>query len=411
MLSRRSLLLIGLTLFIPWLLVTLLFWNTGPVRKTRATASPSIPQNADVTEGKPGLWGQLNYIRIATEMPNEFAFVISSEIAPQRWFFKGQTREQAMAVLQAAGMSMDELASLSGTNRWEITPAGCWVHPDVNLVLGMNSEVRGKIYLQLTRHTENRAQRAAFPFRPERLKERLETSGLSNESIALFRKLLYKQGPFLLFADLEHVLPKLSNDEERRRFIKMVSRKSTLLVKLKIDMNTDIELLTAYWGAAGRAKDLRPLLESLAGIKGGTFLDIVHLLPPFARERLYTYPVISANTPTSVQDCNWTTMNFFSTVPDDRYANMEYLAKKLQEDYYQIGTAERLGDLVFLILPSGESVHSAIFVADNILFTKNGVSVSQPWILMTLEDLLELYSAPYPPDEALKPLFYRRKTM
>lgn len=406
-LSRRALIALGIIVGLPWLVVAAIVWKPLPASEEHRSSSDS----SMILEGKKGLWGQLHCLKIATEMPNEFAFVVSNDTKPQRWFFKGYSPEKATAFLQAAGLSPDQVASLVKPDALEVTPNGCWISPDNDLVLGMKPETRARIYLELTHYTENKAQRSAFIFYPDRLNARLESSELSDKSRTLFRDLLYRQGKFLLFADLAHALPRLADDDERRRFIKMVSRKTTLLVKLKVDSSSDIEHLVAYWGIAGRAKDLRPLLASLAGIKGGGLIDVVHLLPPFARARLYTYPMVSANASATVQDCNWTTMNFFNLVPDDRFSDMEYLSKKLQEEYFQISLPEHLGDLVFLTLPSGESVHSAVFIADGIVFTKNGESVSQPWILMKLDDLIELYSAPYPPDEPLKPLFYRRKTL
>lgn len=409
-LSRRALLIIMLVCCVPWILVAIMFWRIAlPPNVSRPTPGASNP--GKIVKGKPGHWGELEYIRIATEMPNEFAFVISSDTTPQRWFFKGYTKEQVLALFQSSKLSPEQLSSLAMPDKWEINAAGCFVKPGEEVVLGMSAHARSMIYLTLTQFQENKPQRTAFSFRPAFLDERLQGSGLSEKSIALFKSLLYQQGSFLLFADLSHALPKLTDDDERRRFIKMVSRKSTLLVHLQITPASDIERIIGYWGTGGRAKDLRALLESLAGIDGGSSIDIVHLMPPFVRQRLYTYPVISANAPVSIQDCNWTTMNFFNAEPDDRFANLDFLSSKLQADYYQIGLPEHLGDLIFLTLPSGESVHSAVYVADNIVFTKNGEAVSQPWILMKLEDLIELYAAPYPEEQTLKPLFYRQKTL
>jgi hypothetical protein len=361
--------------------------------------------------GKPGPWGQLEYVRIATEMPSEFAFIISSDTTPQPWFFKGSSKEEVVTTLKSAGLSEAQVSSLMRTNTFEVTPEGCRIKASDELVLEMNENTRRAIYLKLARFTENKPQRTAFSFRPELLNDRLKASGLSPESIKLFRSLLYTQGRFLLFADLAHVLPRLANDEEKRRLIKMISRKLTMLVKLYVNPASDIEQLVNYWGTGGRAKDLKPLLESLVNTPGASSIDIVHLLPPFARRRLYTYPTISANATTAIQDCNWSTMNFFNLEPDDRFGNLEFISKTLQSDYYQIAEPGHLGDLVFLTLPSGESVHSAVYIADNLVFTKNGEAVSQPWILMKLDDLMELYSAPYPSDEPLRTLFYRQKKM
>lgn len=405
-LSKGMILLMGLFLLIPWIIVCI-----GHKMPVSISGAKKSGDNDKIITGSPGPWGDLEYVKIFTEMPDEFAFTVSSDTVPQRWFFKGYSQEQTMALIRASGLTAQQVSILEDKKRWEINAQGCWVDPGEEVVLGMVQKARQKIYLTLSRFTENKPQRVAYSFRPAFLQDRIDGSGLSENSVAWFKKMLYQQGAFLLFCDLAYVLPKLSNDEERKRFIKMISRRSTLMVKLKISEDSDIDKLVSYWGGGGRAKDLKPLLESLGQFKKGYYIDIVHLLPPFARQRLYTYPVVSANAAYSLWDCNWTTMNFFNTEPDDQFANIEYLSKKFEKDYYQISAPGRLGDLIFLALPSGESIHSAVYIADNIVFTKNGQAISQPWMLMRLEDMLELYAAPYPPEEAIKVLSYRKKDM
>ncbi len=37
-------------------------------------------------------------------------------------------------------------------------------------------------------------------------------------------------------------------------------------------------------------------------------------------------------------------------------------------------------------------IHSAVYIADDICFTKNGGTAVRPWMLSTISDLLEQYS-------------------
>lgn len=55
----------------------------------------------------------------------------------------------------------------------------------------------------------------------------------------------------------------LPSEVERVHLLKTLSRQSTLLMKLLVGPETDVGALERYWGKVGRAKDLRPLLESL----------------------------------------------------------------------------------------------------------------------------------------------------
>jgi len=150
------------------------------------------------------------------------------------------------------------------------------------------------------------------------------------------------------------------------------------------------------------------LLDSLRRVEGGAVLDLLHVLPRFMRQRLYTYPPTVDATTAARQDCFWTAFNIFNDEPDDRYADMNYAAEVLQTEYRHIASPSQLGDLVFLATEDGTAVHAATYIADDIVFTKNGAMYTQPWILMRQDDMVAIYSIPYPADRPLKVHYYRR---
>ena len=119
-------------------------------------------------------------------------------------------------------------------------------------------------------------------------------------------------------------------------------------------------------------------------------------LPPFARERLYTYPLPSqAGDP--VMDCHWSTMNFFNEVPDNRFSDPKYTTDFLLANFYKIAHASAYGDRIFLLDKNGNAIHSAVYLADDIVFTKNGNNFAQPWMLMHLKDLMAEYTTDVEP--------------
>jgi hypothetical protein len=63
-----------------------------------------------------------------------------------------------------------------------------------------------------------------------------------------------------------------------------------------------------------------------------------------------------------------------------------------------------LGDVVWFSDARGNTVHIAVYVAANYLFTKNGSDYSKPWLLMELKELLANYTTGKP----LSVTFYRR---
>ena len=104
-------------------------------------------------------------------------------------------------------------------------------------------------------------------------------------------------------------------------------------------------------------------------------------------------------------------MNFFSNPPDNRVNDMTYLRELLKSDYQPINQPTQLGDVVFLATAKDAVIHAAAYVADDIVFTKNGESYTQPWILMHMQDMVDTYVVKHPSSSSLKKLFYRKKTM
>ncbi len=90
---------------------------------------------------------------------------------------------------------------------------------------------------------------------------------------------------------------------------------------------------------------------------------------------------------------------------------MEFTHQILIQDYYIIAQPSQLGDLVFLSGDDNQAIHAAVYIADDIVFTKNGFHFTQPWILMHLKDMVETYAARQPTDKQLKVLYYRKKNL
>jgi hypothetical protein len=132
----------------------------------------------------------------------------------------------------------------------------------------------------------------------------------------------------------------------------------------------------------------------------------MHLLPPFARRRLYTYHAVSEEKSRSGRDCHWSALNFFSEQPDDRFCDVNEVNRVLDEDYYRVRRDFRLGDVVEFFDQRG-AMHSAVYLADDVLFTKNGRNSWHPWMLMKLDDM-KYY---YPRRRELQVEYYRRKDL
>src|SRR5262249_27866084 len=135
------------------------------------------------------------------------------------------------------------------------------------------------------------------------------------------------------------------------------------------------------------------LLESLKRLPNGGSLNVAYALPPFARQRLYTFAAPVGKAESRTMNCHWSTLNFFNDQPDDRMADPTYAVPYVENNFWVIAHPSRYGDRIFLLNSSGEAVHSAVYIADDIVFTKNGQGIAQPWLLMHMKDMLSYYSS------------------
>ncbi len=345
--------------------------------------------------GRPGPWGELKYVRMNIEPPDEFVPVDDRQFEPTRWHFINYTRAQLTAFFNACDLTLAQRAVLNETASWQGATNGIFVTPPNDLILELNSRARTQIYTVLAESEENAFHVWPATFRNGAGDEWFRESGLSPATLALVKGMAYPRGASLCFSDMPQAFSRIPSIPERRLLVKALSRQSTLLMKLRISPESDVAALTAYWAKGGRAKDIAPLLDSLRKVPGGTTLDVAHVMTPFARKRLNTYPFPPTDPAKPLPDCFWTVMNFFNEPPDDRYNDDAVWRKELEQEYTQV-TEATFGDFVFFLRADGTPLHAAVYIADDVVFTKNGGSLSQPWILMKLEDVLSKYPTTAP---------------
>lgn len=350
----------------------------------KVTSTPPLPI-------KRGPWGQLESTRIMIEPPEEFIPTELGDLQPC-WVFRGYSDAKLDALWAEAGLTAEQRKSLADSARRDRPdPDTLVIRPDPELILGLSTAARAKIYVTLAEFPENGPQREPFRFRADMVDEWFAGSKVAPATITLTRQLLYPRHISVYFSDHQVVLDRLPVSE-RTTYLKTLSRKSALLVKVRVQAEADVDELARYWGRGRRAKDVRPLLQSLLSQPGGGVIDLVHLLPHFPRGLLYTYPLPSERTKDGTHDCHWTSFNFYNDEPDERFTDIDFVKKKLFEDYYLVQGEPALGDIVMFLQPGGVVVHSCVYVADNIVFTKNGPSYAVPWLLSELNNVIAFYS-------------------
>lgn len=371
----------------------LLWWlNHAP-----AAARGAPIQEASRRRVAVGPWGTLEVLRIQIELPYEFNSAQLPTDEGSRWDFPGFTRTQVEALFVGNDLSDVQRKTLLDPSRWEIRTNGVSVKPGAQTILGLSLGARQRLYTIMATNGANLVQQWAFKLPSDSEDDWFEGCGLSPGTIQLLHRLIYRRGNAVCFSDLNEALGVISDDGEKGRLIKMLSRHSTLLVRLQVGEGENIEPLVRYWSGNSNGKNIRPLLASLARTPGGASVDITHLLPRFARTRLYTFPFPTDDLQKKRRDCAWTAMNFFNREPDDRFYDFDYTRQVINRDYYPIQDGPEFGDLVWFSDAGGVPLHVAVYVADDILFTKNGADFNEPWILTEMKDLRADYAGAQQP--------------
>lgn len=351
-----------------------------------------------------GPWGPLEVTPITLMPPPEFIQEASSERPARAWVFDGVSRPALDDLFHAAGLTESERSQL-----WAVctasNPDTFTCAPDDAFVRGLSRDARARLYVRLGLDERNLEQDNAFRFAGSSVQAWLAEGGLRQELIAAIEPLAYRRGNYWMFADLRLVEPLTRSADEHARLVRTLAADQTLFVRLRVDERSNVDELTNYWGRGGREQQVRPILESLSKVPGGASLSIRALLPPFAQTRLSTYQPPSLDAAERQRDCHWTTMNFFNDTLDDAYlGNPQLLVERLKSDYYPVFGNFQLGDVV-LFLAGDQLFHSAVFIADDILFTKNGPNPSNPWMFARLKDIEGFY----PQAEPVHVAYYRHR--
>jgi hypothetical protein len=306
-----------------------------------------------------------------------------------RWFFGATNREPVSAQLAAAGLEVPHVDQMMATFAPAPGENGSYVTPPEDVILAMNTSTRGQLYSFLGQWPQNTEQ-----YSPTRYDERTRVDwfgsrGLPDHMRAVIEPLLFTWGNLRMFADCRTVLTRYPSPEDQRTILRVLSRQPSIMCRVRVEDATDVDALVAYWGEGGHDHDVRPVLESARDSNPHWDVGLTLLLPPLPRSHLYHY---RGPADPSFPDCHWTSFNFFNDPPDPRFSDMSFCKKALEADYVQVQRDFRLGDLILITDQKGLALHTCNYVAGNVIFTKNGGSLIEPWILSHLEDMLSCYA-------------------
>lgn len=361
-----------------------------------------------IFHARPGPWGDLDYFTVYLEASASMLKSMDFQTYDTTWKFVKWTDDQVAKLFESAKIAEPFKAELLDRTKWRRDSEGVTVIPSREAVLGLGNDTRAAIYQVLGRWEENPFHHEPAIIAGHDVREWLKRAQLPEEILTSIERTVYQRGRNLVFADMPLVLRMVSSEAERLRIRKALSRTPTLVVKLRLNPNTDIAKIAEYWGGYTKSKDVEPFLESISNNPAVSVIDIIHMLPTGVRRLLYTYPGQNHGRTGYYPDCHWTSLNFANFEPLARLADSAMATAYTLENYTRItGGTYQYGDVLFFMDgASGNAIHSCVFIADDIVYTKNGRSPTQPWVLMKLDDVVSVYSMFYQTQIAC----YRRKS-
>lgn len=355
-----------------------------------------------------GPWGDLQSWEINLEQPSEYVAFLKNETDGPFWNFGTLSSQEVEKTLEESGCSPEQIRQLLASQNPQ-KQGDFVIRPDDATILSLSPETRSKLYLVLAKNPTNALQANPHLIPSGGVEKMLNRKFQDPEQIlALTKRLVYSRNGFSYFSDLEVVLRNgCTNDADRLAFRRAITATPAVMARLLVNKDSNIDTPLIYWGLTMPGvylKDLRPLFEAQKQLPDGGSISILYLLPPIARSHLYATPLTPENGE-KLPDCHWTALNFFNFKPDPRLADIKFATQYVMENFYEIGEPGIAGDLVFLLDPKGNVVHSATYLAGDLVYTKNGINVGQPWALMHIRDMVGCFSATQP----VRVAFFRKK--
>lgn len=364
----------------------------GPIRGPEISR-PALP-GPRVFEARPGPWGRLRCSYVYLEAPAQLLENFPLPSLSPRWTFPAAMAEALPKFLADTGLpqALTDFLLADGN---AVRESG-WIHliPPPAELEEIAPETRAVIYAELSKYPENEYHANPVLITTSTVDEWYTGSALRPELIARIKKLSYRRGHTIAFSDIPLLLNFAESDSEARSIFKAATRTRTIMVRLILDETANARSIVDYWtlGIGLRRKDIEPLIHSIMETNGAEDLGISHLLPPLARKLLYTYPGPELAKHGIMPDCHWTSLNFFHYEPHEYLLDARLATSKVLEQFLPVEEPYRYGDILFFLDKTTEDAfHSCIYLADDLVYTKNGRNILAPWVIMRMEDLDKIY--------------------
>jgi hypothetical protein len=343
----------------------------------------------ELYHGRPGPWGNLQYYYTYLEAPSRITDLISIPSRETKWHFPGKGIDELRTFLRDAGVPTTAVEIIFKNSLPFHTEGESILYPPDEQVIALTPESRESVYQELRRWPSNRFYYTPLLIESGSVRDHFEGTPFHPEIIGMIENLSYRIGSAIAFSDPQLVIGQFNDDVAERAFMRAMTRTRSLMLRIRVESKADFEGLKSYWSAGYKGKDVRSFFESAVLNSTDQIIDVAHLLPPTARQHLYTFPNFSMGLEGNFPDSLWASLNFFNYLPDNGISDLEKATQYIQDKYKPVTGPYTFGDLLLFKDPGTDRlVHSCIYIADNIVYTKNSRSLRSPFVLMKLEDLL-----------------------
>ncbi len=355
-----------------------------------ALRSAEVLNGEPVWTSKSAAYGDLTIRAIYIEAPSYLIELVGKPSSKPRWAFANGTDASVRALFQRAGIPADIQARLLDPAQRQQQDGALIIFPSVDDLIALTPEMRTVVYPELAKSDLNEFHQNPIFIIGADLEDWLRQSKLSNKQKEIFRKMVWRRGRALAFSDLRTLLLFSETPEDVTQVFKTITRTRALLLSLRLPPNADMTALSNYWSGGFADADTLPLLQAAIQRESVMEIDVSHLLPALARRRLYTYPTLDQTVNGRLPDCHWSSLNFFNNTARSYYLDTRLAAGALLSQYERVNAPYRFGD-VLAFVSSDSVLHSCVFIADDVVFTKNGENILAPWVFQRMDDVMAIY--------------------
>lgn len=336
----------------------------------------------------PGPWGDIEYVWTHLDPPAFYFEELLQQLTTQ-WFFQEISRKEVIELLESCGLGGGKIPA-----SWLYEAAGgILIEPPNDFLEITEIESIQEIQKFILRRSGNLSSLGEFVV--ENGDFRASTVGLDlpEELVRWTQERCFQLGGRTIFADTRFALSRITDAELRVRFLRALARTRSMIARLNISTDSDLKEIANWWSSGPNFQRPLPLLEAALETRGVETIDLIHLLPPGAKRVLNTFALRRDVFNGFAPDCYWAAMNFFEGSPSNRFLDVEIPRSYYFVDRFEkIPEATNFGDVISLSLKDGDQfIHACVYIAEEIVYTKNGGSMFFPYVLMNQNDMMTRY--------------------